>query len=121
MGADEPTKEVVTNAIGHQSWRSLPRLRPARPHQHGAQTQPGLRAKDVIDVQIVIAKLDTERIVPALAGLGFEQRTNAMEPPGSRPSRWSEAPEGPGIDERATLELRAVRSGSFVTAEPCFS
>jgi GrpB-like predicted nucleotidyltransferase (UPF0157 family) len=56
---------------------------------HTASTSvPGLRAKDVIDVQFVVAKLDTERIVPALAGFGFEQKDHAVKPPGSRPGRW---------------------------------
>jgi GrpB-like predicted nucleotidyltransferase (UPF0157 family) len=39
---------------------------------HIASTSvPGLRAKDFIDVQVAVANLGTERIVPALAGLRF--------------------------------------------------
>ncbi len=65
---------------------------------HIASTSvPGLRAKDVIDVQVVVAKLDTERIVPALAGLGFEQRTMPWNLRDHVPVDGSEAPAGPGF------------------------
>ncbi len=65
---------------------------------HIASTSvPGIRAEDVIDVQVVVAKLDTERIVPALAGLGLEQRTTPWNLRDHVPAAGSEAPEGPGF------------------------
>lgn len=63
---------------------------------HIASTSvPGLRSREVIDVQVVVAVLDTERIVPALAGLGFEQRTTPWNLRDHVPTGGSEAPEGP--------------------------
>jgi hypothetical protein len=48
---------------------------------------------DIIGVQLVVAKLDTERIVPAFAGLGFEQKTTPWNLLDHVPAGGSEAPE----------------------------
>jgi dephospho-CoA kinase len=40
----------------------------------GSTAVPGLRAKDVIDVQVVVARLDHEAIVGPLEGAGFVDR-----------------------------------------------
>ncbi len=40
----------------------------------GSTAVPGLAAKDVIDVQVTVAELDADAIVPALASLGYRWR-----------------------------------------------
>jgi GrpB-like predicted nucleotidyltransferase (UPF0157 family) len=59
----------------------------------GSTSVPGLRAKDVIDVQVVVAELVTDRIVPALELVGFEQRTAAWNLRDHIPASWSGDPE----------------------------
>jgi GrpB-like predicted nucleotidyltransferase (UPF0157 family) len=95
---------VTGGQSGSLTFRSLLKLwgqlldRLALGIDHIASTSvPGLRAKDVIDVQVVVAKLDTGRIVPALSGLGFEQRTTPWNLRDHVPAGGSEAPEGPGF------------------------
>jgi GrpB-like predicted nucleotidyltransferase (UPF0157 family) len=51
----------------------------------GSTSVPGLRAKDVIDVQVTVAALDRDRLVPALAHAGFVDQGigNDHRPPGA--------------------------------------
>jgi GrpB-like predicted nucleotidyltransferase (UPF0157 family) len=51
----------------------------------GSTSVPGLPAKDVIDVQLTVAALDRERLVPALARAGFVYRDIGSDhrPPGA--------------------------------------
>jgi GrpB-like predicted nucleotidyltransferase (UPF0157 family) len=51
----------------------------------GSTAVPGLPAKDVIDVQMTVASLDRERLVPALAKAAFVSQTIGSDhrPPGA--------------------------------------
>ena len=51
----------------------------------GSTSVPGLPAKDVIDVQVTVAALDRDRLVPALARAGFVDQSigNDHRPPGA--------------------------------------
>jgi GrpB-like predicted nucleotidyltransferase (UPF0157 family) len=78
----------------------------------GSTAVPGLAAKDVIDVQVTVAILDEEKIVAALAPLGYtlwEGITGDHVPPGQvdQPEQWSKlffrAPEG---QRRTNLHIR---------------
>jgi dephospho-CoA kinase len=62
----------------------------------GSTSVPGLRAKDVIDVQVIVAELESNEISQALGRMGFEQRMGAWNlrdhvPAGwvGNPARWS--------------------------------
>lgn len=59
----------------------------------GSTSVPGLPAKDVIDVQVTVAALDGDRLVPGLARAGFVDQSigNDHRPPGVT---------GPGDDWR---------------------
>src|SRR5665213_2961815 len=59
----------------------------------GSTSVPGLRAKDVIDVQVIVADLDSDRIIPALELAGFEQRTAAWNLRDHIPAGWAGYPE----------------------------
>jgi dephospho-CoA kinase len=59
----------------------------------GSTSVPGLRAKDVIDVQVVVAELDSVRIIQALELAGFEQRTAAWNLRDHVPAGWAANPE----------------------------
>jgi GrpB protein len=83
---------------GSLSFRSSLKLwgqlldRVALSSDHMASTSvPGLRANDVIDAPVVVATWDAERVVPALAGLGFEQRTTPWNLRDHVPAGGSEA------------------------------
>jgi len=51
----------------------------------GSTAVPGLPAKDIIDVQVTVAALDRDRLVPALARAGFVDQGIAADhrPPGA--------------------------------------
>ena len=59
----------------------------------GSTSVPGLRAKDVIDVQVVVAELESDRIIPALELVGFEQSTAAWNLRDHIPAGWAGNPE----------------------------
>lgn len=64
-----------------------------RIHHIGSTSVPGLPAKDVIDVQIAVAALDADAIVPRLAALGYTLRediTGDHVPPtwAGDPAQW---------------------------------
>jgi GrpB-like predicted nucleotidyltransferase (UPF0157 family) len=78
----------------------------------GSTAVPGLAAKDVIDVQVTVAILDEEKVVAALAPLGYtlwEGITGDHVPPGQAdlPEQWSKlffrAPEE---QRRTNLHIR---------------
>ncbi|HXR65577.1 MAG TPA: GrpB family protein [Ktedonobacteraceae bacterium] len=78
----------------------------------GSTAVPGLAAKDVIDVQATVAILDKEKVVAALAPLGYtlwEGITGDHVPPGQAdlPEQWNKlffrAPEG---QRRTNLHIR---------------
>ena len=56
-------------------------------------SMPGLPAMDVIDIQSWPPSWNTERIVPAIAGTGFERRTAPWNLRDHVPVGGSEAPE----------------------------
>jgi GrpB-like predicted nucleotidyltransferase (UPF0157 family) len=60
----------------------------------GSTSVPGIRAKDVIDVQVVVAELESDRIIQALEPVGFEQRTTAWNLRDHVPAGWVGNPEG---------------------------
>jgi GrpB-like predicted nucleotidyltransferase (UPF0157 family) len=52
----------------------------------GSTSVPGLDAKDIIDVQVTVAELDVDRLVPAFALAGFDHRPDNPgdhRPPGA--------------------------------------
>jgi GrpB-like predicted nucleotidyltransferase (UPF0157 family) len=53
---------VIREALGRQALRI---------DHIGSTSVPGLPAKDVIDIQVTVASLDRDRLVPALARAGF--------------------------------------------------
>jgi GrpB-like predicted nucleotidyltransferase (UPF0157 family) len=59
----------------------------------GSTSVPGLRAKDVIDLQVVVAELESDRIIQALELVGFEQRTAAWNLQDHVPAGWVGNPE----------------------------
>jgi len=59
----------------------------------GSTSVPGLRAKDVIDVQVVVAELDSDRIIQAFELVGFEQRTAPWNLRDHVPADWVGNPE----------------------------
>ncbi|MGD0881491.1 MAG: GrpB family protein [Acidimicrobiales bacterium] len=59
----------------------------------GSTSVPGLRAKDVIDVQVVVAELESDRIIQALELVGFKQRTAAWNLRDHVPADWAGNPE----------------------------
>ncbi|MGH2472547.1 MAG: GrpB family protein [Candidatus Limnocylindria bacterium] len=59
----------------------------------GSTAVPGLPAKDVIDIQVTVAALDRDRLVPALASAGFVEQAIGHD---HRPPRAS----GPDDDWR---------------------
>jgi len=78
----------------------------------GSTAVPGLAAKDVIDVQVTVAKLDTGKTVRALAPLGYtrwEGIDGDHQPPGrdDPPEEWRklffQAPQG---QRRTNLHIR---------------
>ncbi len=78
----------------------------------GSTAVPGLSAKDVIDVQITVATLDTRTLVVAISTLGYrfwDDITGDHLPPGrtDAPSEWSKlyfsAPAG---QRRTNLHVR---------------
>lgn len=78
----------------------------------GSTAVPGLAAKDVIDVQVTVATLDTDKTVRALAPLGYarwEGITGDHLPPGrdDPPEEWYKlffhAPQG---QRRTNLHIR---------------
>ena len=60
----------------------------------GSTSVPGLRAKNVIDVQVVVAELESDRIIQALELVGFDQRTTAWNLRDHVPGGWVGNPEG---------------------------
>lgn len=80
----------------------------------GSTSVPGLAAKDVIDVQVTVAKLDAVAIASALKPLGYTLRADVTDdhvPPGRNdpPEEWQKlyfrAPEG---QRRTHLHVRQV-------------
>jgi len=74
----------------------------------GSTSVPGLVAKDVIDVQVTVARLDVGAIVAALAPLGYtllEKFNRDHVPPGRKDGRaeeWSKLLFEPPIGQRRT-------------------
>jgi GrpB-like predicted nucleotidyltransferase (UPF0157 family) len=74
----------------------------------GSTSVPGLNAKDVIDVQVIVPVLDRDSILRAMQTLGFESRDNEWNlrdhvPAGwtGDPDRWSKLVFAPAPDARA--------------------
>jgi GrpB-like predicted nucleotidyltransferase (UPF0157 family) len=59
----------------------------------GSTSVPGLRAKDVIDVQIVVVELDQLEISHAFASVGFEQRKSTWNLRDHVPAGWVGNPD----------------------------
>jgi len=59
----------------------------------GSTSVPGLRAKDVIDIQVVVPELESDRIVQALELVGFKQRTMPWNLRDHVPAGWVGNPE----------------------------
>ena len=59
----------------------------------GSTSVPGLQAKDVIDVQVIVAELESDRIIQALELVGFGQRTAAWNLRDHVPAGWVGNPE----------------------------
>ena len=59
----------------------------------GSTAIPRIRAKDVNDVQVVVAELESDRIIQALGLVGFEQRTTAWNLRDHVPAGWVGNPE----------------------------
>jgi GrpB-like predicted nucleotidyltransferase (UPF0157 family) len=59
----------------------------------GSTSVPGLRAKDVIDAQVVVRELDTEVIGAAFGRLGFAPRTAPWNLRDHVPAGWTGDPE----------------------------
>jgi GrpB-like predicted nucleotidyltransferase (UPF0157 family) len=84
----------------------------------GSTSVPGLRAKDVIDVQVIVADLESDRIIQALELVGFEQRTMPWNLRDHIPAGWLGNPEGwsklvfapPNISRPSNVHVR--RCGS---------
>lgn len=84
----------------------------------GSTSVPGLRAKDVIDVQVVVAELESDRIIQALELVGFEQRSAPWHFRDHIPVDWVGNPEEwsklvftpPGTSRPSNVHVR--RSGS---------
>jgi GrpB-like predicted nucleotidyltransferase (UPF0157 family) len=53
----------------------------------------GMRAKDVIDVQMIVSELESDRIIQAFGHAGFEQRTAAWNLQDHVPDGWVGNPE----------------------------
>ena len=80
----------------------------------GSTAVPGLAAKNIIDVQVTVASLDAEILVPALALLGYTQWTHITGdhiPPGydATPEEWSKLIFRPPEGQRPTnLHVRQM-------------
>jgi GrpB-like predicted nucleotidyltransferase (UPF0157 family) len=59
----------------------------------GSTSVPGLSAKDVIDVQVIVRALDRESIVRAMATVGFEPRDNEWNLRDHLPAGWTDDPD----------------------------
>jgi len=59
----------------------------------GSTSVPGIRAKDVIDVQVVVADLASDQLIRALERAGFEQRTASWNLRDHVPAGWVGNPE----------------------------
>jgi len=59
----------------------------------GSTSVQGMRAKDVIDVQVIVAEQESDRIIQALERSGFEQRTSAWNLRDHVPAGWAGNPE----------------------------
>lgn len=59
----------------------------------GSTSVQGMRAKDVIDVQVIVAELESDRIIQAFEHSGFEQRTSAWNLRDHVPAGWVGNPE----------------------------
>lgn len=60
----------------------------------GSTSVPGLRAKDVIDVPVVVEELESDRIIRAVELVGFEQRTTPWNLRDHVPAGWTGNLEG---------------------------
>jgi GrpB-like predicted nucleotidyltransferase (UPF0157 family) len=84
----------------------------------GSTAVPGLAAKPVVDIVIVVADPDDEAAyVPALAGLGYEMRVRepghrVLKPPASDVNLHVCAPGVPEIDAWLTLRDHLRRDGA---------
>ena len=72
--------ESISDSVRHELGQLALRI-----DHIGSTSVPGLPAKDVIDVQVTVASLDRDRLVPALARAGFVDRAigNDHRPPGA--------------------------------------
>jgi GrpB-like predicted nucleotidyltransferase (UPF0157 family) len=90
--------EAISDSVRHELGELALRI-----DHIGSTSVPGLPAKDVIDVQVTVASLDRDRLVPALARAGFVDRAigNDHRPPGAT---------GPDADwEKLFFQPRAGR------------
>ena len=79
----------------------------------GSTSVPGLAAKNVIDVQVAVAALDLDRLVPAFAHAGFQHHP---ENPGDHRPPGSEAPDddwvklffSPTTGRAANIHVRVI-------------
>jgi GrpB-like predicted nucleotidyltransferase (UPF0157 family) len=79
----------------------------------GSTSVPGLAAKDVIDVQVTVAELDLDRLVPAFARVGFEHRPENPgdhRPPGTEgPDQdWAKLFFSPRTGRRTNVHVRVM-------------
>lgn len=72
--------EAISDSVRHELGELALRI-----DHIGSTSVPGLPAKDVIDVQVTVASLDRDRLVPALARAGFVDQSigNDHRPPGA--------------------------------------
>lgn len=80
----------------------------------GSTAVPGLAAKDIVDVQVTVAELDRDELVPRLQALGWQWLEHISDdhlPPGrdDEPAEWAKLifREPPGT-RRVNLHVRAA-------------
>lgn len=99
--------EAIADSIRHELGSLALRI-----DHIGSTAVPGLPAKDVIDIQVTVAALDRDRLVPALASAGFVEQAIGHDhrPPGASgpDDDWRKLFCQPRSGRSANLHVRAA-------------
>jgi GrpB-like predicted nucleotidyltransferase (UPF0157 family) len=79
----------------------------------GSTSVPGLAAKDIIDVQVTVAALDPQRLIPAFTRAGFQHHPDNPgdhRPPGAEgPDQdWAKLFFSPSTGRAANIHVRVI-------------